>query len=366
MALSRRAALAAGLAAFAVRAAHAAGGPGPLWIACRRDPNAGDGVAVLDAHGEVVMEEKLPARGHSFAIHPSRDEAVVFARRPGRFAVVLAPHAGLAVARFDAPADRHFHGHGFFTADGRLLIATENDWESARGILGIYDAADGYRRVGEIESHGIEPHEALLHPDARTLVVANGGIHTRPDRGRAKLNLPTMRSTLAYLELDGGRLLAERALAPALQRLSLRHLAVGAGGGIAVAMQWEGDRDAAVPLLGIDDGSGLRLLTPPPDVRAAMRQYVGSLAFDPAGEIVAASCPKGNIVTFWRAADGAFLGRTTLADGCGVAPGPATGLIRASSGTGRLLDLDPLHANGSDLPAEAALVAWDNHLRRLA
>lgn len=361
--IARRTLLAAGVAGFALRAADAAGGPGPLWIACRSDRDGGDGVSVVNERGEVAFDAALPARGHAFALHPKRDEAVVFARRPGRFAVAFAPRAGVAVARFDAPADRHFHGHGFFTADGRLLIATENDWEGARGLLGVYDAADGYRRIGEVPSHGIEPHEALLHPDGRTLVVANGGIHTRPDRGRAKLNLPTMRSTLAYLDLDGGRLLARRDLAPALQRLSIRHLAIGAGGMMVAAMQWEGPADAAVPLLGIDDGSGLRLLTPPEGDRAAMRQYVGSLAVDPSGAFAAASCPKGNTITFWRLADGTCLGRSPLADGCGVAAGSAPGHILASSGNGRLRDLDAVDGGARGLNVAAA-VAWDNHMRR--
>ena len=46
-----------------------------------------------------------------------------------------------------------------------------------------------FARVGEFPTHGVGPHELLLLGDGRTLAVANGGIETHPDFGRAKLNI---------------------------------------------------------------------------------------------------------------------------------------------------------------------------------
>ena len=45
----------------------------------------------------------------------------------------------------------------------------------------------GTSRIGELASFGVGPHEVVLMPDGATLVVANGGIRTHPDRDRAKL-----------------------------------------------------------------------------------------------------------------------------------------------------------------------------------
>src|SRR5690606_30895384 len=110
-----------------------------------------------------------------------------FARRPGTFALVIDVVHGRILYRIASAESRHFYGHGAFSSDGRLLYATENDFAGERGVIGIYDAADGYRRAGEIPSYGIGPHELRLLADGTTLAVANGGILTRPDLPRVKL-----------------------------------------------------------------------------------------------------------------------------------------------------------------------------------
>jgi hypothetical protein len=127
-------------------------------------------------------------------------------------------------------------------------------------VIGIRDADDGYRQVGEFASHGVGPHEVTLMPDGATLVAANGGIRTHPDRERAKLNLDTMAPSLAYLDLASGRLCDAFGLAPRLHRLSIRHLAVNQDGLVAAAMQYEGSKRDRVPLVGLHDGGAIRLL----------------------------------------------------------------------------------------------------------
>src|SRR5438552_1061500 len=78
--------------------------------------------------------------------------------------------------------------HGAFSADGSLLYATENDNLTGSGLIGIYDATAGYRRLGEMSSRGIGPHDLALMPDGMTLAVANGGLRTLPESGREVLN----------------------------------------------------------------------------------------------------------------------------------------------------------------------------------
>ncbi len=56
-------------------------------------------------------------------------------------------------------------------------------------MVGVYDATDGFTRIGEFPTFGVGPHELLLLGDGDTIAVANGGIETHPDFGRAKLNL---------------------------------------------------------------------------------------------------------------------------------------------------------------------------------
>src|SRR5690606_35473613 len=142
--------------------------------------------AVVDAAGTDRLVLPLEARGHSFAIDLPRGRAVAFARSPGRFAVAFDVGGRTEPVAIAAAPGRHFFGHGIFTPDGRLMLATESDYDGERGVTGIYDATNGFRRIGELDTAGIGPHEVLLMPDGRTACVANGGILTHPDYDRLK------------------------------------------------------------------------------------------------------------------------------------------------------------------------------------
>ena len=186
---------------------------------------------IFDAdRGTEVARIVLPARGHDIAVRPTpgRDgpEVVVFARRPGNFAVVLGS-GDRKPLWFSTRADRYFYGHGVFSADGRLLYTTENDFEAGVGRIGVRDATNGYMQIGELTSGGVGPHDLALMPDKRTLVVANGGIKTHPDTPRLELNLSSMEPSLAYVDAFTGDLVERHALSPAMHQLSIRHLAVG-------------------------------------------------------------------------------------------------------------------------------------------
>ena len=368
MAIDRRALLrgvAGGLAGALAPAPLGAHG-GTLYLAARADAAGGYRASGFSARGALAFDLPLPGRGHSFAVRPGAREAVLFARRPGRFARALDLAGGSIAHRFAAPSDRHFQGHGAFGGDGRLLYASENDFAGARGVIGVYDAENGYRRVGELPSHGIGPHALLTLPDDATLVVANGGILTRPDLPRIKLNLPTMAPSLCYIDRRDGKLLQELRLAPDLHRLSIRHLAVGAGGAVAVAMQYEGPGGALVPLVALHRGRGGRGLCPlaaSPATWRAMKHYCGGVCFDSSGRTIAVSAPRGHVVFFWDADSGACLSSVRLADGCGVAPGGSADTFLASGGNGDVVAIDARAKTATplavDLPGRSR---WDNHL----
>jgi uncharacterized protein len=367
-ALDRRGLLLSGgalVATLALRAGRARGSEGALFVSCRVDAEAGHHLTGIDGAGRVRFDLPLPERGHSIAFRPGVDEGLVFARRPGTFAVAFDPVAGVALRRLDAAKGRHFYGHGAFSPDGRYLFTSENDYEAGRGVLGVRDATDGYRQIGELASFGVGPHEVVLLPDGATLAVANGGIRTHPERERAKLNLASMAPSLAYLDLADGKLCGDYRLAAEQHQLSIRHLAVLGSGGVAIAMQYEGDSRDRVPLVGVHDGAGIRLLAAPAGVQAQMRQYGGSVAVDRGGELIAVSAPRGNLVTFWDAVAGAYLTSTMLADGCGVAPTGRPGQFLITSGLGQVMRFEPRSGRRTmlaDLPGSG----FDNHLRMAA
>ncbi len=336
---------------------------GPLFLGARLNSGSHE-VAVIDEHGRDLLVLPVPARGHSFAIDSARRRAVAFGRAPGRFAVAFDIDGGSAPHAIAPPADRHFFGHGAFTPGGRLLLATENDFGAGQGVVGIYDAGKGFARIGEIASGGIGPHEAVLLGDGKTLCVANGGILTHPDYGGQKLNLDTMQPGLAYIDVETGDLTDQVFLAPELSRLSIRHLAIDALGTIWFGCQYQGEPAQRPPLVGRHRrGREPELFAGPDETLKAMNNYVGSVAVDASGEIVATSSPRGGLVAFWDAATGRHLGNRELADGCGVAPLERHHVL-ATSGRGAVTDLSP-GATGLLLPPAPGRPAWDNHLRRM-
>ena len=321
--------------------------------------------AVIDASGRDRLVLPLEARGHSFAIDAPHRRAVAFARSPGRFAVAFSLDGVHEPIAFAPPPDRHFFGHGVFTPDGRLLLATENDFDGERGIAGLYDATDGFRRIGEFATGGIGPHEIILLGDGKTLCIANGGILTHPDYERIKLNLPTMKPSLAYIDSATGEMIEQVELAPELHQLSIRHMVLDGQGHVWFGAQYQGEDGAHPPLVGRHRrGRRIELFTGPEATLKALDNYVGSVSTDLSGEIVATSSPRGGIAVFWDATTGKCLGERALKDGCGLAPLAERRLLE-TSGRGAIIRTGP-DGETENLRREAVdAPAWDNHLRRV-
>jgi uncharacterized protein len=317
-------------------------------------------VMVFSERGALIREIALPARAHDLAVHATSGRAVVFARRPGTFAVAFDIFGRAAPQVFVAPPDRHFFGHGAYSSDGKLLFATENDFAAGEGMVGIYDATDAYKRLGEFPTNGVGTHEAILLPDRNTLAIANGGIETRPDYGREMLNIPTMDPSLAFVDLDG-HLLAQYRLPPEIHQLSIRHMAVGADGKIWFGTQWEGDPLETPSLVGrasLEDG--LELVATPSQELNDMRRYVGAMAASRDGTLISASAPRGGYVVHFSAETGRYVGRTQIADSSGIT-GHGEKSILASNGEGLIAETE---ADGvSRNMVRARGLAFDNHLR---
>ena len=326
----------------------------PSFLAAARDPDGSFALYGLDTNGASTFRVPLPARGHAGAGHPSLAEAVVFARRPGLFALVIDCSRGDVLQHLTPPEGRQFNGHGVFSADGAALFTSEQRSDTSEGVIGVWDAAGGYTRSDEFPSGGIGPHDLRLMPDADTLVVANGGIATDPTT-RRKLNVPTMRPNLMYLSLSGSpREYVE--LEEELRQNSIRHLAVRRDGLVGFAMQWEGERAAAPPLLGLHRMDNAPILAKAPLAdELAMQGYAGSVAFCGDGTELAITSPRGGRAHRFSY-DGAFLGSQSRADICGLAP-MGRGYL-ASDGLGGLTSMNATET----APLARADCAWDNHI----
>ncbi|MBY4676515.1 DUF1513 domain-containing protein [Marinobacterium arenosum] len=357
-------ALGAGLLLPAVPSLAAA--PALRFASAGQDGDNNHWLTLFDDQGQLLLKHQLPGRAHHVAAHPTEPWLMAVARRPDRFIELVDYQSGELIQRIEAGPQRHFYGHGIFSADGRWLAATENHLPSGEGRLVIRDCRDNFRTVADHPSYGIGPHELAYLPDQRTLVVANGGILTHPEQGRKKLNLDSMQPTLAYIDSASGRLLEQVSMPAELHQLSIRHLDINRHGEVAIALQYQGGKQDRVPLVALHrQGQPLQLLEAPEPVRLAMRQYCGSARFDRSGELFAISSPRGDLVTLWQR-DGRFIDSFRVRDGCGLAATDRDGEFVISSGNGRCYRYDLDSGRKQKLPTlMSSSLAWDNHMVHL-
>ena len=317
------------------------------------------GAVLMGERGDVIAFIDLPDRGHDITVSREAGRGVVFARQPGTFAVVFDPAGREAPVTLTSVKGRHFFGHGVFSPNGKLLYATESDFETARGMIGIYDASDEYRRVGEFPTYGTGPHEMLLMPDGIHFVVANGGIETHPDYGRAELNLQTMDPSVVFIDRRDGSLVGQLRLDAGLHQLSIRHMAIDARSRVWFGCQYKGAPSDSPQLVGYANMDGaIELIELPPETLADLRNYVGSVAVSTDGNRVAVSSPDGNLLVAIDVEGRLPVLVETLRSGCGLAADD-NGFV-ATSGEGEMVGI----AGASREPQQFPFL-FDNHMLRI-
>lgn len=332
-------------------------GTDAMFATAYQHRNGDYGVAVLSEEGKILHSVALPDRGHDITFDPITRRSVVFARQPGTFALVF-DHTGRdEPVTIASVRGRHFYGHGVFSPDGALLYATENDFDNAAGMVGVYDARDGFRRVSEFPTHGVGPHELILLGDGRTLAICNGGIETHPDFGRAKLNIPTMKPSFVLVDRINGDLIEKHELPEPLHQLSIRHMDIDAAGTVWFGCQHEGPATEKPLLVGrAARGKELAMLEMPENILGGFRNYIGSVAANREANLVAVSSPQGNALALIEATTGKVVSTNNLVEVCGIAP-DRDGFL-ASTGAGRIIE------PGGDGIDDAEHV-WDNHMLRI-
>lgn len=313
-----------------------------LLAAWRHEAREFIGLVDLDGlDGEswrVRRQLSMPTRAHGLWAEVDGTFLAV-ARRPGDWLLRWRPGGDAAGQASEGATqwrwiedDRRFNGHVIASADqaqhNRRLWTTETELEDGQGLLGVRDVATLEKR-DEWPTHGRDPHQLLALPRAvgrfaaGTLMVANGGIPTLPETGRAKLldqrlKQQRMDASLVALHPGTGELLGQWRLAD--PSLSVRHLAFNASAGrLGIALQAEhSDPQArqAAPVLAVWDGRALRVADAVPQGQPTLQGYGGDIvALPPAmvggtdGGGFAVSCARADALALFDA-DGRW--RATL------------------------------------------------------
>lgn len=329
------------------------------------------GLSLLSSNGNVIADTALPERIHALAVSPHQTYPHICApaRRPGYHLYIFQKSDAALLKTIRCPDGYHFQGHAAYHPHKPIVYTAENHYYQGEGVIGIWDISQNYKRVATVPSGGIGPHEIKIHPNQKSLIIANGGLLTHPESGRDVLNLDDMAPNLSFLSLDHHQIEAQHALPTEWHQNSIRHFDVNTLGQIVIGLQYQGGRYDQVPLVAIHHPNGsatsdLHPLTAPVPVQKRMRQYCGSVAFLADQAIACISHPRGNFTTFWDISRPEYMDMIKAPDICGLAP-TATGLM-ATTGKGQIISVHDLQSVTLPLQSQAKNYSdnrsWDNHL----
>lgn len=356
------------------------------------NPENDFGVVGIDADREVVWQTTMPERVHDIVVQPISNvlnelsdndhnrDVVVMGRRPSEKFWVLDTATGQVKFAIKASNHRHFYGHACYSLDGKLLYVTENDTINLDGKIGIYDAHDAYKKVAEFDSHGIGPHELIMHPDSETLVIANGGIKTE-QASREELNLDSMRPSLVYLNRHDGSLLEQ--IVPEHNQMSVRHLAMHNDGTVMIGIQFQGEKHINVPLVLTHKrgNSDFKPLIMPNNQWQRFHQYIASVAVDSERNLLCVTTPIGGCAAIYDLNTRELIDDVSLPDCAGASvllTDKKLGFI-VSDGQGQLTTLEVKDASVTELTDKDKIektqriimhskghkMSFDNHLQAL-
>ncbi|WP_370262160.1 DUF1513 domain-containing protein [Limnobacter sp.] len=277
------------------------------------------GLLDLTQHGPRFTEHvcNVPSRPHGLTwLGP--EECLVVARRPGDWLMRIHWGSG-QMQRHWLDHERSLNGHALRLAQEPWFYTTETDRYSGQGRLVKRDL-QSLETIDVWPTLGQDPHALIALPagvaglQQGSILVANGGIPTHAQMGRAKVNLDDMDSSLVAMHPGTGEVLGRWQLEDRL--LSLRHLALNrAGNTVAVAMQAQHAKERmrhASPVLALLNASGLKAV-PSSTSRGG---YAGDVVAMPNG--FAYSCTLHNTVCTTNT-QGELLHERSLQQPCALA-----------------------------------------------
>lgn len=349
-------ALAAGGVFFSSRSKARTG----TLLSAYEDARGDQYVGGLSLRDEKVFGARVPMRAHGCAVNPIDPNRVLFfARRPGTQAFELDRSTMRVRTVFTTQAGQHLAGHGAYSSNGEFVFTPEHDYERVRGVVVVRDART-FSVVGEIDTHGIDPHELAWLPDGKSLLVANGGIMTHPRTFRRKLNIPSMDPSLCVLDAASGVRREQWRLPDHL--LSIRHIAMASDGTTALGLQYEGKKEQTPGIVALyRPGANFRLLTAPAQETQRFAGYVASIAISEVHDVIAAACPYGGGVACWSLRDERYLGFVAASETYGLSR-VADGSILASQRDGTAFDVDETRLRSQFLQISSVQpIRWDDH-----
>jgi hypothetical protein len=271
----------------------------------------------------------VPCLGHSIVGHPTdRTRVIMLGQRPLPHSVEIDLNEMAVTRVIQAGEGRYFYGHGIFDPAGEHVYATENHEQSEQGFISIRDGKT-FQLIGGFASHGVGPHELAFHDNGKLTVIANGGLESKTV-DELEHEVPNMKPTLDIVETASGKLLQTYRLPD--PKLSIRHLALGPNGEIAVSLKSYSSTPLPYPAVALGTlQSGIVIPEVPPALLPQLRASAFGVELSENGKLAAVTHPDAKLLSIWDVENHAFVNAIPL----GV---PPEGVTRLPGSEGFLLN----------------------------
>jgi len=192
-------------------------------------PATGNVLNVIDFSSRRLRWTSTPlSRTHSAILVPSLPNFAVAFEKDGALGCLVDLREPSVVKVVSAKRGWNFNGHGVFSADGAYLYDTEYDQQNKDKSAIIVRDGKTFEILGELDSHGFQPHDLLFIHGGTQLVVGHYG------------HIPTatnsnLEASVTLLEMPSGKLL-ER-IPSSGENHQLCHIAATDDGRVIVSTQ---------------------------------------------------------------------------------------------------------------------------------
>ncbi|MBZ0136002.1 MAG: DUF1513 domain-containing protein [Planctomycetes bacterium] len=260
-------------------------------------------------HQKEIMDIGFLA--HGVIKNPFAEERVLVFEKKGPGAAEIDLKANAIATRIEPAKGCEFYGHGAYSADGRLIYATEYEKSSYEGKMTIRDARN-FSVIDEFPTYGEWPHDCQFIENGKVVAITNGGGNI--DGGA--------QPCVTFVDVEKGELIEKITFDNA--QINAGHLMLSSRLDLAVthAMREGLDNRQALGAISLRPaGAAFKTMISPASVTSAMKGETLSLCMHEEKKIVAATNPygaPGGLVTFWNYETGEFVDKLEIEQPRGI------------------------------------------------
>lgn len=254
----------------------------------------------LDAPKLETREIALDFFAHGVTPNPKQASRAVLLEKKGPGACEVDLVEGKMLRKITTTPERRFYGHGAWSQDASLIYVVESVINEAyKGVISVRDGRT-FETMHLFPTYGLAPHDVRLIDGDKTMVITNGGGDIKGDA----------LGCVTYVDVASEKLIEKVELN---SRLNAGHLAVSSKRDLAViSAPREGVANPTQVPGGLSlrrAGGKLQMMSEPPEIIIKMLGETLSVALHEKTDVVAATNPTGNVITFWKMKNGAFVKR---------------------------------------------------------